>query len=276
MRYSLEIGVGLTGPLEQMLANVADDAEALFPNQARAVQALAVNAHRRWVEYATGTRPLPSGQIIHAVSGQYASSIKIHEAGRLQYVIYSDDPKASVIENGAAAWDMHKLLETSDKVRKTKDGRKYLIMPFRHTTPGGIGVTMPQQAHSWWLEPNRRASVVSGHYTERSANNPGERVTRNTYIWGDRLTRQDVMGLGLNPEAEGKKLVGMVRFQNDTDRGGQFVTFRVMVEGGKGWRMPARAGDYPAKAAYDWMQTHYDALMGMALQEDIRRLGGVE
>lgn len=273
--YRIEIGVGLTGPLEQMLTGVVGDAERLFPNQARAVQALAVGAQRRWLEYATGKRPLPSGRVLQARSGAYASSIKIHEAGHLKYVIYSEDPRADIIENGASAWDMHKILATSDKVRVTKDGRKYLVIPFRHKTHGGLGVVMPQQAEGWWLTRDRASSVVSGHYTERSVNNPDTRVTRNTYIWGDRMTRQDVAGMGLDPMAEGRNLVGMVRFQNETDRAGQYMTFRVMVEHGRGWRMPQRPGEYPARAAYQWMQSHYDSLMQMALQEDIRRIGSL-
>lgn len=271
LNYRIELGVNLAGPLEQMLADVVADAEQLFPNQARAVQALALAGQKRWLEYATGHRALPSGDFIRAVSGQYASSIKISENGVLQYEIYSDDPKAPFIEEGASAWDMHKLLYSSDKVRMTEDGRRKLIFPFRHRTSGALGVTMPQEVESWWLTPGRRASVISGHYTERSVNSP-ERVTRNTYIWGDRLTRQDVEGMGLDPDAEGKNLVGMHRFQNDTDRGGQYVTFRVMVEGGKGWMMPAREGQYPAQATYQWMQGHYEKLMEIALQEDIKRL----
>lgn len=274
LTYRIEMGINLAGPLENMLAQVVADAEQLFPNQARAVQALALAGQKRWLEYATGHRALPSGNTIRAVSGQYASSIKIEENGQLQYEIYSDDPKAPFIEEGTNAWDMHKVLFTSDKVRMTEDGRRMLIFPFRHRTSGALGVTMPHEVEGWWLTPGRRASVVSGHYTEQSVNNPDARVTRNTYIWGDRLTRQDVEGLGLDPDAEGKNLVGMVRFQNDTDRGGQYVSFRVMVEGGKGWMMPARPGEYPAQATYAWMQQHYEQLMEIALQEDIKRLGG--
>lgn len=273
--YRIQIGVGLTGPLEEMLSGVAADAEALFPNQARAVQALAVQAQRRWLEYATGHRPLPSGDTIRAVSGAYASSIKIHEAGSLKYIIYSDDPKAAFIEEGTQAWDMHKVLQTSDKVRLTKDGRKYLIYPFRHKTSGALGVTMPQETQGWWLTPGRRSSVVTGHYRERSVNNPDHRVTRNTYLWGDRMTRADVGGMGLDPEKEGRNLVGMVRFQNDTDRGGQYLTFRVMVEGGRGWRMPSRPGQYPARATFQWVQGQYERLMQLALEEDVKRIGNM-
>lgn len=272
MAYRIEIGIGLTGPLEGLLAGVAADARHLFPNQARAVSALASQAQRRWIEHATGHRPLPSGNVIRAVSGAYASSIKIEEAGDLKYVIYSDDPKAQFIEEGSSAWDMHKILQTSDKVRMTADGKKYLIIPFRHKTSGALGVTMPQEVEGWWLTKDRRASVVTGHYREPSVNSPAQ-VTRNTYLWGDRLTAHDVEGLGLDPEAEGRNLVGMVRFQNETDRGGQYTTFRVMVEGSRGWRMPARTGEYPARAAYEWVQGQYERLMTLALEEDVKRIG---
>ena len=49
-----------------------------------------------------------------------------------------------------------------------------------------------------------------------------------------------------------------------------------MVEHGKGWRMPARPGEYPARAVHQWMQSHYDALMRVALEEDVKRIGSLD
>ncbi len=276
MHYRVEVGLGLTGALEALLADSVADARALFPNQARAIQGLAQLTQRRWLEYASGARPLGTGQL-HSATGAYLSSIKIEEEGALRYVIYSDDPKAAFIEEGFPSFDLKKMLATSHKARTTKDGRKYLVVPFRHKMPsaGALGVVMPQEAQQWWLAQDRRSSVVTGHYRERSVQDGVTPVTRNTYQWGDRMTRADVQGMGLEPDsALGSRLVGMVRFQHNEDRGGSYVTFRVMVEGGKGWLVPARAGQWPARAAFEWAQGQYEALMRVALEEDVRRLGG--
>lgn len=269
MSRAITISLSLPSELEQrLLANVAD-ASVLFPNQIRAIQGLALLTQRRWIEYASGMRPLPSGKTINRVTGEYAGSINIEENGVLKYVIFSSDPKAKWIEEGFPAWDMHKLLNTSHKVRLTAKGKRYLIIPFRHKTPGTLGVTMPQEAYNWWLRPERRSSVITGHYVERSIQD-GTPVTRNTYLWGDRLTQNDVMGLGLDPANEGRRLVGMVRFQNNEDQGGRHITFRVLSEGSKGWIQPARPGQWPARTTYEFIQTHYQEIMRIALEEDVK------
>lgn len=278
MHYSINISVETTQAMNGMIAASVADARALMPNQAHAIQRLAQMAHRRWLEYASGKRALPSGRQMASSTGSYMSSIKIEDAGELKYVIYSDDPKAAFIEEGFPAFDMKKILMTSDRVRKTKDGRKYLIVPFRHKMPGGgaLGVVIPQEAAAFWLAPNRKSSMVTGHYLERSQQDGSQKlVTRQTYHWGDRMSRGDLEGMGLDPDSKiGNRLLGMVRFANNEDKGGQKLTFRVMVEGGKGWLMPRREGNYPAKSAYEWMLQNYEAVMKTALDEDIRRMGG--
>ena len=274
MHYRIEISVETAQAMNGMIAASIADARALMPNQAHAIQRLAQLAHRRWLEYASGKRALPSGRQMHSVTCSYMSSIKIEEAGELKYVIYSDDPKASFIEEGFPSFDMKKMLATSDKVRKTKDGRKYLLVPFRHKLPGGgaLGVVIPQEAAAFWLAPNRRSSVVTGHYLERGGQG-GKLVTRQTYHWGDRMGRSDLEGMGLDPDSKlGSRLMGMVRFANNEDKGGQHVTFRVMIEGGKGWIMPRREGNFPAKSAYEWMLQNYEGVMKTALDADIQAM----
>lgn len=275
--YRVEIGVGLLGPMEGMLAESVADFRALFPNQAHAVKHLARAAHLRWLEYASGKRALPNGKQLQAVSGTYLSSIRIEEDGEMRYVIYSDDPKAEWIEEGFPAFDMKKMLRTSDQARVSKDGTRYMYIPFRHKTQGAsVGLVMPQVAESWWLSPTRpkASSVVTGHYLEPSANSAGK-TTRRTYSWGDRLTRGELEGIGIDPDSQvGQRLEGMVRFQNNEDRGGQYVTFRVMSEKSSGWLMPKRDGAFPAKAAFEWVQQHYERVMRTALEEDVKNLGG--
>lgn len=273
--YRVEIGIGLTGPVEKLVADSVADARALFPNQAHAIAQLAQMAHRRWLEYASGKRALPDGRMLHAVSGGYLSSIQIEEDGELRYVIYSNDPKAEWIEEGFPAFDMKKMLRTSDRARMTADGRRYMIVPFRHKTQdANLGVVLPQEAQAWWLAPGRRSSVVTGHYREKSVNSDAT-VTRNTYKWGDRLTRGELEGIGIDPDSQlGSRMVGMVRFQNNEDQGGQHVTFRVMTEDSSAWLMPQRQGYWPARATFDWVQQHYEGVLRTALEEDVKALGG--
>ncbi len=268
----ISVQLGMPSELEQMLAMSVADAASLFPNQIRAIQGLAQLAQRRWIEYGSGARALPSGRKLNRMTGGYASSIKIAEDGVLQYVIYSDDPKAEWIERGFPAWDMTKLLSTSHKVRRRNDGKRYLVVPFRHKTPGGLGVTMPEQLHSFMLSPERKASVVTGTYSVKSLQDGLTDVTRRAYKWGDRLTRADVTAIGLDPDAEGRNMVGMVKMASNT--GHEYVTFRVMSEDHQGskWQMPEREGYEPARATFDFIQAHYEGLMRVAIEEDVKHI----
>jgi hypothetical protein len=271
-----QLDIGLQSEFEEQLASAVADAAELFPNQVRAIQGLAQLAQRRWVEYATGARALPDGRTLRAESGEYASSIKIRSEGVLKYVIFSDAPTARWIEQGTPAWDMRKLLQTSNKVRTGKDGQKYMIVPFQHRTPKALGVTMTEDIHSWWMSRDRdnSSSVVSGHYTEPSVQAGGGSVTRNTYRWGNRLSAADLKGMGLDPDGLGKRFVGMVRFQHNEDKGGSYVTFRVLSERSKDprWLRKATRGYAPAAATLDFIQTHYQEIMRIALEEDVKRL----
>lgn len=149
------------------------------------------------------------------------------------------------------------------------------MVPFRHKTQdANLGVVIPQEAQAWWAAPARRSSLVTGHYRERSVN--GDRmITRNTYQWGDRLTRGELEGIGIDPDSQlGQRLEGMVRMQNNEDKGGQYLTFRVMSEKSSGWIMPKRDGSFPARATYEWVQQHYERILRVALEEDVKALGG--
>lgn len=277
----IDVSVGLPGELEQLLALNADNAATLFPNQIGAIKRLAVLAQKRWIDYASG-RPLPDGSSVKRWSGAYARSIQIEHDGDLRYSIFSDDPKALLIEEGGGGWDMKKLLWTSHKVRISKDGKRYLIYPFRHGTPQTTvlgeyaGSEMPVPVHQWWLSKDqpKESSQVTGHFNEKSAQDGQTNVQRNTYSWGSRLSAKDVSEIGLDPEQEGRNLVGMVRFGNPDGGHSQHVTFRVMSEDSSGWQVEDRAGKYPARSAYEFISSHYERVLEIALQADVDALKG--
>lgn len=275
----VRVSVGVEESFVRLLALHADDVASLFPNQLEAIKTLALAAQKRWINYASGM-PLPDGRTIRRWTGTYAASIHIEHDGELRYTIYSDDPKADIIERGSDAWDMRKLLWTSHKTRINAAGKRYLILPFRHGTPGTTVVgqyanrEMPVPVHQWWLARDRDTwtSVVTSTFTEPSVQDPNVRVLRRRYAWGDRLTAGDVAELGLDPEREGRNLVGMVRFDAPQGRHGEYVTFRTMGEDGDGWQQPARDGKYPARAALDFVMEHAQGALDRALEADLERL----
>jgi hypothetical protein len=283
--YQVQVSLGLPGRLEALLAEAIGDVAGLFPNSLRALSALAEAAQRRWVAYASGALPLPSGHVMRRHTGTYAESVQTrveNPEGAVRFVVYSDDPKAAALEWGTPSWDMRRVLQTSHRARRAKEGHLYLIFPFRWGTPGTLAVgafgerEMPEPVYTWWLAPDRQSSYITGSYQEPSIHDPGVQVSRLTYRWGDRLMPRDVAALGLDPsKGLGKRLVGMVRMQSEDDPRllSAYLTFRTLSERSKGgWIHPGTPALGVAQAVYGWLRGIYPQLMERALQADVERL----
>ena len=254
---------------------------AAFPNLAFAVQQLTEEAHRRWVAYASGA-PLPTGQVIQNRTGTYARSILMRRLGDFSGEVYSELPYAEIIENGAPSRDLKKILGYSYKVRVSEEGKRYLIIPFRWNHPNSVlGRQMPQPVADWWAQ-GRTPSHVVGMGTRTSGTGAYDIKTRGRlvvplrkYVWGARLSKNDLEGMGIRG-AQANRLAGMVNFRKAGAKGGgshsQFMTFRVMVEGSKGWIAPAIEGKHPARTVAEQLRPIADTLFKKAMQEDVKAL----
>ena len=79
---------------------------------------------------------------LHQTRRRYIQSIKLIDSGKFEGTVmldYSKDPVVKMIEEGASAFDIKKGLLDSIKAKYTKDGRKYITVPFRLGSPGAIG-----------------------------------------------------------------------------------------------------------------------------------------
>ena len=183
---------------------------------------------------------------------RYAASIKTEiSADGYSARIYSDDPMAGPIETGMPARDLKKMLDTSPKVRTAKSGKhagqRYMIIPFRHSTPGNSALGSAMPAAVYQQAERLTKSRVTGKVSMRSGLNASSLRTkgplmtmRSTYKWGGRLDGPSIP----------KNLRGMVRF--DTSSGAQksssYLTFRAMTEWSNGWIVPAKPGTYIVKS----------------------------
>lgn len=211
----------------------------------KSVQMLALSIQEQWMRIvvkAGGKQGL-----------EFANSIHVEQKGLLEYVIFSDDRRLSFLENGTPAFDMHHYLDTSQKVRISKANRKYMIIPIKHKAPV-LGVVQPGRVEQWWLHSDRVSSVMRLDENGRA------------YTWGSRLTREDVAAMGFNPDQEGKHLVGMVRFEQESGHTEQ-VTFRVMAEGGKGWILPEKEGLNSRQEVLKWAQERAALLVKSVIPE---------
>jgi hypothetical protein len=272
------VGIDLPG-LGAGTAITAD----IFPHLALAVEAMIQEAHSQWLDFASGA-PLPSGMVINNRTGEYARSIVTRQLSDFSGEVFSELPYAKAIEEGMPQRDLKRMLDTSLKVRLTKDGRRYLIIPFRHNAPGSVlGNSMPEPVHDWWNEPGRESSYIKKTGQRPSGTGAFDIHTRKrimvpnrTYSWGARLKKGDLEGMGFAPSSKvGKNLTGMVRFRKPGGEGGgahsQFLTFRIMVEGSKGWIAKAQPGKFPARTVAQQIAPIAEEAFRAAAEADIRQ-----
>lgn len=241
---------------------------ALFPRLAEAVKMVAGQVQADWVEGVQKAK-LWSGE-----KDAYAASIKWKMTGAFTAEVWSDYQYAQEIETGRPARDLKRMLDTSLKVRLTKKGKRYLVIPFRHSTPGANATGPSMPAHVYAAARKLKPSSVIGQKQRLSGTGAFDVKTRrmltvnqNVYTWGDRL---DAGSMGPNPRGKADRFAGMVRFST-TSPGGKrsstYMTFRVMSEDSKGWIIPPRPGLYIVRQVVDRIRP----LAGQIFTEAVKR-----
>lgn len=279
-RQQLSINVDMGDVMSKVQATLTAQ---VLPRLNQAVRAVLQATQANWIEAVQRAR-LWSGE-----KDAYAKTIQAKMVDDFNGLVWSDYKYADEIENGRPARDLKRYLDTSQKVRRTKDGRRFLIIPFRHNTPGNDAhaPAMPQDVYdmatalkaSRIVGAGQRAAgeITSLHpvwgtqplgkkkqtpYLMNPATRQHVMVPKNIYQWGERL-----MGLPKHLA----RYEGMVRF--DASMGGtkysQHLTFRVMMEGAKGWIIPPQPGQNIARGVVERMQP----LAERAFAEAMRRGG---
>ena len=110
-----------------------------------------------WTEEATISLPGSSGGYVNAISKD--------PQGWAHIAVINNHPAAVYLELGIDAFDMKKMLQTSSKVKISKDGKKYMHIPFEHKRDDLIKAGVDPQEISE-MQPS----------------------TRDPRKWGDRLT----------------------------------------------------------------------------------------
>jgi len=222
----------------------------------RAVQTTALTTQAAWQQSVLSARGL-----WQPYKDRYAASIKVeYDANGMGARIYSDEPMATPIETGIPARDMKRMLDTSLKTRVVKNGKnagkRYMIIPFRHNTPGNnaLAGAMPQEVYQQAAMMTKSSVTRLGFRKNQlgvmgfTGAQAGSKllVRSRVYKWGDRLDGPDIA----------KRFKGMVRF--NTSSGGQksssYLTFRVMGEWSSGWIAPAQPGRYIVKSVSESAQ----------------------
>lgn len=249
--------------LAELLNSVAVVNATVFPLLSQAVEGLAQRAAEDWSE-AVYRAKLWSGE-----KDAYVASLSYRMTGDFSAEVEATYKNAEAIETGRPAYDLKQMLSTSMKVRNSKRGR-YLIIPFRHQTPGAdaIGRPMPAAIYAQAKELGASAIALQG----RRASGTGAydiktrramTVTARKYLWGDALPA------GLAPKMltrhHSDPYAGMHRFQ--TGKGSSYISFRLMGEWQTGaWIIGAREGLYLARAVSEALQPKAEAAFQQAVR----------
>lgn len=204
----------------------------------------------------------------------YADSITYRMVGDLKGEVVADYNKAREIEDGRPARDLKRMLDTSLKTRVSKAGRRYLIIPFRHNTPGQTGHSSDMPDHVYAAAKKLVFSGVKSMGARLSGTGAYDIATKGplqvkqaNYLWGGRLAAGS---MGPNRKGKTDRFAGMVRFQETSGNGvkSTYMTFRVMAEGSPGWIVAPQPGLNIAKQVLD-------AMKPIALQEFKGAIQGV-
>lgn len=224
---------------------------------AQAVRETAVQGAAMWKE-AVAKAPLWSGE-----RDAYIASISWRMLDEYTAEISSNYKYVEDIETGRPPRDLKKMLDTSMKVRVTKKGQRYLIIPMRHNTPGNTALARAMPDDIYAAARDLQASSIVGHSTRVSGTGAYSTKTKQPYLvrsrkyqWGDRLP--EGMAPKLKPHHTTDIYAGMVRMDN-TSPGGKryssYLTFRIMGEWQTGkWIVPAQPGLYIAKTVAELLQ----------------------
>lgn len=199
---------------------------------------------------------------------KYADSIQWKMVGPMSALIWTDEEVSRLVEEGFPAFDQKRYLQTSNKTRVNKKGQKYLLIPFRHNTPGNAAHAAPMPEHIYEQAKAMAPSRVTGKTTRLSAT--GATVPQSIYQWGGRLPA------GLAPKKNASHTTdiyaGMVKF--NTSSGGQkssaYLTFRVMREDQQGkWILPAKPGLYLVRDMMDGIHRMVEGDLREAISKSV-------
>lgn len=236
---------------------------SVLPRLNQAVRAVVAATQTDWMTAVQHAR-LWSGE-----KDAYSTSIQAKMTGDFSGLVWTDYKYAEEIDNGRPAKDLKSMLDTSLKVRTSKKGKRYLIIPFRHNTPGNdaLAPAMPSSIDA--LASQLTPSRVTGMGTRVSgtgAMNPKTRlavtVPQRRYSWGERLVGASLAG-------GDKRHEGMYRFDVRTPGGrreSEYLTFRVMMEGSPGWVVAPKPGLNIARGVVERMQPLAELAFGEAVK----------
>lgn len=292
IEYSLDVS-GLKNFVEQLESRFQE-----ISNLKEAVQVGGNYIVQKWIKNAESKFKHSQGGYVLGITEGVSYPF---QGDALQFQAVNKVPYAKAIEDGFNPFDMKKALETSKKVRVSKEGKRYLVIPFEHGTPGSSGKReMPKEIYKEAKELShsaitgiRKEGIVQGAkgYAEAEMlkqHNP-DKVNRNNYVWGDRLTSVDksspyygMVRFQKNPTINREKLelgkfVGASKNATENYKSySSYMTFRVMSEDSIGWNHPGMGAMNILRDTISQNRDAVNRMLADAAKKDMKLIFGDE
>ena len=181
--------------LSEVIGQTGAITKEVFPRLHQAVGAVAQAAQSRWMQ---AVYKAPG--IWQEEKDRYAASIQWRFDGDFAAVVWTDEKVAEWIESGRPERDLKKMLDTSPKVRRTESGKRFLVIPLRHNTPGhgAHAQAMPESVYAM-ASQMAKSSITSmgqrpaGEVTKLSPKTGMSPSGKQTQYLSDPTTKSDFM-----------------------------------------------------------------------------------
>jgi hypothetical protein len=236
----------------------------------------------------------------HSATGFYRSNLAFsrmypYRGNELAAAVANTAPYAKVLEDGHGGYHLpsHIKWGESARAKTTKDGRRYLTIPFRHFTPGAaagglstrrMAAMMPQDVYRDALtalrgERTKRAQAALGrlaqagtrlsrpygHHARTDARFPPALLQRAIkqegkpgYTWRSRTYE------GLRRYEQRNPLTG--------SKSSTYLTFRTLTEDSVGWYIPPHPGYQFAARTVERVREQLRTIVAEAAREDVVNL----
>lgn len=128
---------------------------------------------------------------LKSTARDYVQGLSLEQNGNV-VTISLNGAMPNMIEQGWDGGDMRAWMLKSPKSKATKDGGRYLVVPFRHGVPGtggrNVGAAMPPEIHNVAKRLFGTKAPVQG--------------SQNKTVWGGRLTKDAVRAAPFLSKAE--------------------------------------------------------------------------
>lgn len=193
----------------------------ILPNTSKSVAKAARLVTNIWNDYYAGKGELEG---LPPIEKPFNGKVSAKSISAFRQEISTTEPKAIKLQEGEnpVYYDMKKTHPYGRKSRLSKDNVPYLIIPFRWGTPNNKGTKrrwnnyIPQEAYSTNIK-GLIASAINAQKRYQQKNAQGEKIEREGYDWGERLTKETAFN---------SNSVGMVRMKDNSKS--TYFTFRVI------------------------------------------------